>query len=162
MDFVATARQLVCNIIAAVLSMTVAAVDALFASRPELMEQVNQLAMQLRTTASDSRTRAPRAVTAFEPSDDTAEFEEAEEPHDLDEEIEIDTDQLLLAYNQLWQFVHDLRSEGISLDEKFCERIEREWSVTTLLTYIRNVDRSIQENAGVTLQSAAAFIHNDG
>ena len=47
----------------------------------------------------------------------------------------------LLAYNQLWQFVHDLRSEGLSLDEPFCERIEKEWSVIhAMLTYMRNAD----------------------
>jgi hypothetical protein len=148
MDFFATAWQLVCNIIAAALSMTVAAVDALLSNRPELLERVDQLAMQLRANASETKVKTP---------------DEAEKPKsaDLDEpgeENEIDTDQLLLAYNQLWQFVHDLRSEGVSLDDSFCKRIESEWSVTTLLAYFRNVDRGLQDNAGKTLHSAAQYL----
>jgi len=152
MDFLATARQLVCNIIAAALSMTVAAVDALLSSRPDLMERVNELAMQLRSNAGDSRIRARQEDDELEPADD----DEAGDAFD------IDTDQLLLAYNQLWQFVHDLRSEGVSLDDSFCERIEREWSVTTLLAYFRNVDRSLQENAGKTLKIAASHLRSEG
>ncbi len=150
MDFLETARQLVRNIIATALSMTVAAVDALLSSRPDLIERVDQLAMQLRSSAAETKIRAPDGGEGAEPTD-------LEDPG---EEVEIDTDQLLLAYNQLWQFVHDLRSEGVSLDDDFCERIECEWSVTTLLTYIRNVDKSLQDNAGKTLQSAASFLHS--
>ncbi|MEE8334144.1 MAG: hypothetical protein V3R85_09870 [Alphaproteobacteria bacterium] len=146
MEFSQTARQLVCNIIAAALSMTVAAVDALLSSRPDLIERVDQLAIQLRENASPTKIRAP-------------ELGEDTESDDPGEEVEIDADQLLLAYNQLWQFVHDLRSEGVSLDDDFCQRIESEWSVTTLLTYVRNVDKSLQDNAGKTLQSAATFLH---
>ena len=145
MEFSQTARQLVCNIVAAALSMTVAAVDALLSSRPDLIERVDQLAIQLRETASTKK---------FSPPDGDKEVESVAPG----EEIEIDSDKLLLAYNQLWQFVHDLRSEGVSLDDEFCERIEGEWSVTTLLTYIRNVDKSLQDNAGKTLQSAASFL----
>ena len=152
MTFVATARQLVCNIIAAALSMTVAAVDALLSSRPDLMERVDQLAMQLRSNAGEPKGRARVGA-------DQSESVEADDPGD---NFEIDTHQLLLAYNQLWQFVHDLRSEGVSLDDTFCERIEREWSVTTLLAYFRNVDRSLQESAGKTLHSAAACLRSDG
>lgn len=152
MDFLATARQLVCNIIAAALSMTVAAVDALLSSRPELMERVNDLAMQLRANAHDSRIRARREDDELAPAPD----------EETGEEFDIDADQLLLAYNQLWQFVHDLRSDGVSLDDSFCERIEREWSVTTLLAYFRNVDRSLQENAGKTLKIAASHLRSEG
>jgi len=151
MTFVATARQLVCNIIAAALSMTVAAVDALLSSRPDLMERVDQLAMQLRANAGETRGGTTSG----------AKERQAARTNEPEDGIEIDTDQLLLAYNQLWQFVHDLRSEGVSLDDSFCERIEREWSVTTLLAYFRNVDRSLQENAGKTLSSAAACLRSD-
>lgn len=153
MDFIATARQLVCNIIAAALSMTVAAVDALLSSRPDLMERVDQLAMQLRANAAEKKVRVSGDFAA-------AVEDEPDAVAEAGEELEIDADQLLLAYNQLWQFVHDLRSEGVSLDESFCERIEREWSVTTLLAYIRNVDRSLQANAGKTLESAADLLRS--
>lgn len=151
MDFLATARQLVCNIIAAALSMTVAAVDALLSSRPELLERVDQLAIQLRANAGETKVRVPGEANTPGPA----------EPDVAGDETEIDADQLLLAYNQLWQFVHDLRSEGVSLDDPFCKRIESEWSVTTLLAYFRNVDRSLQQNAGKTLHSAAAYLRTE-
>ena len=148
MDFLATARQIVCNIIAVALSMTAAAVESLLPRRPDWIERVEQLAIQLRSISEHSGAGPNAARDGTGPAD----FAESAE------ENLIDTDKLLLAYNQLWQFVHDLRSEGLSLDDNFCERIEREWSVTTLLTYIRNADRSMQEYAGKTLETASSCL----
>ncbi len=86
MDFLETARQLVRNIIATALSMTVAAVDALLSNRPDLIERIDQLAMQLRANAAEPKTRAPG----------DAETADLDDPGEM---AEIDTDQLLLAYN---------------------------------------------------------------
>lgn len=147
------AKQIVCSIIAVALSMTVAAVEGLLPHRPDWLERVEHLAIRLRAIAAGS---APAAAPA------SSEEGEVRGPDPgLAEDagsLQIDTERLLRAYNQLWQFVHDLRSEGLSLDENFCERVEREWSVTTLLTYMRNADRSLQEHAGRTLEKAAALL----
>jgi hypothetical protein len=147
------AKQIVCSIIAVALSMTVAAVEGLLPHRPDWLERVEHLAIRLRAVASRSTATAsePRPGQAG-PDDASANL--AEEP----ELLQVDSDRLLRAYNQLWQFVHNLRSEGLSLDENFCERVEREWSVTTLLTYMRNADKSLQDHAGKALESATELL----
>ena len=144
MDVYAAAKRMVCNIIAVALSMTVASVEALLPSTPQWLERVDQLAAQMQSLAHpEHKTKMRRRKN----DEDEAE-----------EEFVVNTDQLLLAYNQLWQFVHDLRSEGLSLDEPFCERIEREWSVTTLLTYMRNADGALQDHAQKAMDSAAGYL----
>lgn len=135
------ARQIVCSIIAVALSMTVAAVESLLPHRPDWLERVEHLAFRLKAVGSAASRPQP------EPAPETAESD-ASEP-------ELDPERLLHAYGELWQFVHALRSEGLSLDEGFCERVEREWSVSTLLTYMRNADRSLQEHASKALDTAA-------
>ncbi|NKB19692.1 MAG: hypothetical protein GKS01_04020 [Alphaproteobacteria bacterium] len=145
MDVYDTAKRMVCNIIAVALSMTVASVEAMLPSSPQWLERVDQLAAQMRTIAHpDQKTTMRRRRQDVDANGE--------------EEFVVNTDQLLLAYNQLWQFVHDLRSEGLSLDEPFCERIEKEWSVTTLLTYMRNADGALQDHAQTAMDSAAGYL----
>lgn len=145
MDVYDAAKRMVCNIIAVALSMTVASVEAMLPSTPQWLERVDQLAAQMQTIAHPEQKTTMRRRR----QDDVSETEE---------EFVVNTDQLLLAYNQLWQFVHDLRSEGLSLDEPFCERIEKEWSVTTLLTYMRNADGALQDHAQKAMDSAAGYL----
>jgi hypothetical protein len=144
------AKQIVCSIIAVALSMTVAAVEGLLPHRPDWLERVEHLAIRLRAVASRSTATAGDASPGPPGRDDAA-----ANAADEGEALQVDADRLLRAYNQLWQFVHNLRSEGLSLDESFCERVEREWSVTTLLTYMRNADKSLQDHAGKALETAS-------
>ena len=150
MDFLDAARKIVCNIVAVALAMTVSTVEALLPTRPDWLERVNELALQLKTIYEKDRT-PPRAASVVE--------EPAEEPAEKREfQPAGDTERLLLAYNRLWQFVQDVRSDGLLLDDKFCERVEREWTVTTLMSYVRNADRSLQEKAGATLDAASVYL----
>jgi hypothetical protein len=149
MPFLEMAKSIVCSIIAVALAMTVAAVEALLPSRPDWLERVNDLALQLRTVSEEPRRPAGRARSTA-PA--------AEEPTAGEERPGLDTERLLLAYNQLWQFVHGIRSDGLSLDDRFCERVEREWTVSTLLSYMRNADRSLQDKAGRTLETASTYL----
>ena len=148
MPFLETAKKIVCSIVAVALAMTVAAVEALLPSRPDWLERVNDLALQLRSM-TEAAQRPARRTRSRAPA---AEAPPAEEPSSLD------TERLLLAYNQLWQFVHGIRSDGLSLDDRFCERVEREWTVSTLLSYMRNADRSLQDRAGTTLETASTYL----
>jgi type II secretory pathway component PulJ len=145
MDVYDAAKRMVCNIIAVALSMTVASVAAILPSTPQWLERVDQLAAQMQTIAHPEQKTTMRRRPQNTNADD-------------EEEFVVNTDQLLLAYNQLWQFVRDLRSEGLSLDESFCERIEKEWSVTTLLTYMRNADGALQDHAQKAMDSAAGYL----
>jgi hypothetical protein len=139
MDVIELAKRIVINIIAVALSMTVTAVEGLLPHRPDWLERVDQLAAELKSKAKGKV------------------MVEAAPFHNQDGEP-VDVERLLLAYNQLWEFIHDLRADGLCLDDQFCERIEREWSVTTLLTYLRNADNSLQNHATTTMNTAALLI----
>lgn len=150
MNFVDTAKSIVCSVIAVALAMSVAAVEALLPSRPDWLERVNQLVVHLRIIASGDQ-QAEEPVCGAPQSSEADSDSQPMAPA-------IDSDRLLMAYNQLWQFVHGVRSDGLSLDDKFCERVEQEWTVATLLSYMRNADRSLQEKAGASLESASTFL----
>lgn len=150
MNLLDLAKNIVCSIVAVALAMSVAAVEALLPSRPDWLERVDALAIQLRSVSKGEKA-ARRARAAAKAKSQSEQKEASQSP-------EIDPDRLLLAYNQLWQFAHAVRSDGLSLDDRFCERIEREWTVTKLLSYIRSADRSLQERAGSSLESASTFL----
>lgn len=156
MSFVDTAKAIVCSVIAVALAMSVAAVEALLPGKPDWLERVNQLALQLRIMANGEQPPAAAGTSQQASSASTAVSDDDAEKAPAGPEI--DPDRLLLAYNQLWQFVHGVRSEGLALDDKFCERVEREWTVTTLLSYMRNADKSLQEKAGESLEHASTFL----
>ena len=150
MNFLDQAKNIVCSIIAVALAMSVATVEALLPSRPEWLERINELALQLRSISKgeEPKTGARPAATA------TSAPEKTQTPS----VPEMDSEQLLRAYNQLWQFTQAVRSDGLSLDEKFCERVEREWTVAKLLSFVRSADQSLQDRAGNSLESAATYL----
>ena len=48
----------------------------------------------------------------------------------------------------------------LMLDAEFCERVEREWSVKTLLSYMLTAERSLKEQAEETQKAAAMLLAN--
>ena len=111
--------------------MTVAAVEGLLSHRPDWLERVENLANTLRAVGRENAQAAAGAARRAPPSSSPAASSPADDqslpaPDDL--ALDIDQNRLLLAYNELWEFVQDIRSDGLSLDEGFCERIEREWA----------------------------------
>jgi hypothetical protein len=150
MNLLDQAKNIVCGIIAVALAMSVAAVEALLPRRPDWLERIDALAIQLRTISKgdEPKTKAkPAAAAASKPG-------KTEPPGTP----EMDADRLLLAYNQLWQFAHAVRSDGLALDDKFCHRVEQEWTVSKLLSFMRSADRSLQDRAGNSLESASTFL----
>lgn len=144
------AKNIVCSIIGVALAMSVAAVEALLPSRPDWLERINELALQLRSISKDDepKTAAKPAASA---APDAGKKEDSGLP-------EMDSEQLLRAYNQLWQFTHAVRSDGLALDDKFCERVEREWTVAKLLAFMRSADQSLQARAETSLESASTYL----
>jgi len=158
MNLLDEAKKIVCSIIAVALAMTVAAVEALLPGRPDWLERVEALALRLRSTSrgdapnktvNKSARRTARQVSTA--ATDSGQQASSESP-------DIDADRLLLAYNQLWQFAHAVRSEGLALDEKFCERVEREWTVAKLLSFMRSADRSLQTRAQTSMETASTYL----
>ena len=152
------AKQIVCKIIAVALSMTVAAVEGLLPHRPDWLERVENLAIQLRALAAKSAEAAAAAEEEEAEESPAPGLAEAAAPAPEAESLAVDTERLMLAYDKLWHFVHDLRSDGLSLDDSFCARVEREWSVATLINFMRNADRSLQEHAAAALEAASAYL----
>lgn len=145
------AKKIVCSIIAVALAMSVAAVEAMLPGRPDWLERVDALALKLRSVAKGDvpkTTAKPGARRAAPAAPDSGHQGSSD----------IDADRLLLAYNQLWQFAHAVRSEGLALDDKFCERVEKEWTVAKLLSFMRSADRSLQTRAETSLETASTYL----
>ncbi|MBM3488825.1 MAG: hypothetical protein FJX67_19695, partial [Alphaproteobacteria bacterium] len=142
MDVLALARQFVCRLIAATLGTTVSIVEKLLPSRPDWVERIDVLAGQL------------RAAGAAAGAADGA----AKKAGDNDPVPSADTARLLAAYETLWAFVQSLQVRGVGFDEKFCDRIKRDWTLPTLISYLRAVDVGLQRDAAKAQLEAAALL----
>ena len=151
MNLLDQAKSIVCNVIAVALAMSVATVEALLPSRPDWLERINELSLQLRSLSQGDEPDVKATPTAANDPGDAGGTEASGIP-------EMDPEQLLRAYNQLWQFAHAVRSDGLALDDIFCERVEREWTVTKLLSFMRSADRSLQDRAENSLESASTYL----
>lgn len=52
---------------------------------------------------------------------------------------------LVDGYSQPLEFTERVKVRGLMLVAEFCERVEREWSVKTLLSYMLTAERSLKE-----------------
>ena len=149
MNFYALARQFVCSIIAAALSLTVAVVHRLLPQRPEWLEKITLLEAQFRATAAGSRP-ANAAEARSAPAAPAA-------PGDArgGSGIPADLQGLIGGYGKLLEFVQYVKVRGLMLDPEFCERVEREWTVKTLLSYMLSTEKSLKEQASEAHDSAA-------
>ena len=152
MDFRELAKGIVCNIIAVALSMTASAVNGLLPFRPDWTERVEELAAHFRSVAAGEH--AELDADGF-PGGAEAQISTGPIPVS-----EMTQQQLLQAYNHLWQFTQNLQSDGLGLDDQFCERVEAEWTVTTLLSYLRNADRALQDHASKAVESAGMIMQS--
>lgn len=126
--------------------MFVATVEALLPGRPGWLRRLQNFSDDLQdATAERARESQPIAI-------------EGNIGHaSISTAADMDPDRLLLAYNQLWQFVHTIRSDGLALDQKFCDQVKQDWTVSSLLSHLQNVDRSLQVRAGQSLESASTY-----
>lgn len=152
MNFYALARQFVCNIIAAALSLTVAVVEKMLPQRSEWLEKITLLEAQFRAIAAGDRpARAPGYSDAGE----------APAPRggsDAGSDIPVDLQGLIDGYGKLLEFVQYVKVRGLMLDPEFCERVEREWTVKTLLSYMLSTEKSLKEQASEAHDTAARYL----
>lgn len=151
------AKRLVCSIIAVALSTTVTIVEGLLPLNPQWLERVAHVAAQLRAVGAGRA--APDAGT-----NGAAAHPSAEAPSESDppEEVHEDLQRILAAYQQLWDFVQGLKASGLALDDEFMEKVEREWSVSTLLSYLRTADKTLQDGAAEAQSAAARLLVPQG
>lgn len=140
------AKRIVCAIIAAALSTSVSVVRGLLPLNPQWLERINVVAAQLRATS--------RGQTPYFDDDLDDEFS----PMPVSDDPHLDVTQVLAAYQHLWEFSQLLKAKGLGLDDEFCDKIEREWSVSTLLTYLRTADKTLQDSAGEAQDAASRFL----
>jgi hypothetical protein len=149
-DLYELAKQFVCMIIAATLSLTVSVVESMLPRRPEWLEKIALLETQFRSI-SDGDPAGNRARTS-------AEMPSADENLPSSADLPVDLQGLVDGYSKLLEFTQYVKIRGLMLDPEFCERVEREWSVKTLLSYMISAEKSLKEQASEAHDEAATLL----
>jgi len=149
-DLYELAKQFVCMIIAATLSLTVSVVESMLPRRPEWLEKIALLETQFRSIsdgdpAGDGARRTAAAPSANNPLPSTA-------------ELSVDLQGLVDGYSKLLEFTQYVKILGLMLDPELCERAEREWSVKTLLSCMILAEKSLKEQASEAHDEAATLL----
>ncbi|MEQ9449014.1 MAG: hypothetical protein RLN70_08930, partial [Rhodospirillaceae bacterium] len=76
--------------------------------------------------------------------------------------VPTDLQGLIDGYAKLLNFTQHVKVRGLMLDADFCERVEREWSVKTLLSYMLSAESSLKEQAGEAHAEAAKLLTGHG
>lgn len=150
-DLYELAKQFVCMIIAATLSLTVSVVESMLSRRPEWLEKVALLEAQMRTLSQGDDSHAGDTHRAKGASDQP---DAAADSADLP----VDLQGLVDGYSKLLEFTQYVKIRGLMLDPEFCERVEREWTVKTLLSYMVSAEKSLKEQASEAHDQAAALM----
>ena len=155
-----SAKRFVVSVIAAALQATVAVVERMLPFRPDWLERIDILAAEFR--AVENRGSAPREPTprpSRRPRRRPPRPTEAagEAPAEATGEAMADDDpaRVIAAYNELWRFVQQVKEQGFSMDDAFCERVRHDWSTTTLLGYVRAIETSLRDRATKAQSDAA-------
>lgn len=150
-DLYELAKQFVCMIIAATLSLTVSVVESMLSRRPEWMEKVALLEAQMRSLSNGDapQSAGTRGTAAPSGQPDTAATAG---------ELPVDLQGLVDGYSKLLEFTQYVKIRGLMLDPEFCERVEREWTVKTLLSYMVSAEKSLKEQASEAHDQAAALL----
>ena len=154
-DFYELARQFVCMIVAATLSLTVSVVEKMLSQRPEWLEKVSLLETQFRAISDgDASGGDARSQLSAVPAPENA------GPADGGPatELPVNLQGLVDGYSKLLEFTQHVKVRGLMLDPDFCERVEREWSVKTLLSYMVSAEKSLKEQASEAHAEAASLL----
>lgn len=136
MQFNDRAKRFVVSVIASALNTTIAIIERMLPFRPDWLERIQVLVAKFDSIEADT---AKTAAVRRAPRD-------TGRPATADAETQ-KSEPLLAAYDALWQFIQKTKVEGLLLDDEFCARVEREWSMPALLSYIRSAEKSLQERA---------------
>lgn len=149
-----SAKQFVVSVIAAALQATVAVIERMLPFRPDWLERIDILAAEFR--AVEKRGSAPREPTPRRRRRRPTEVP-TEVPAEAPGEATADDDpvRVIAAYNELWRFVQQVKEQGLSMDDAFCERVRHDWSTTTLLGYVCAIETSLRDRATKAQSDAA-------
>jgi hypothetical protein len=150
-DLYELAKQFVCMIIAATLSLTVSVVESMLSRRPEWLEKVALLETQMRALSKGDEGVGGGAGG---PAGSSGQSDTTGKAGDLP----VDLQGLVDGYSKLLEFTQYVKIRGLMLDPEFCERVEREWTVKTLLSYMVSAEKSLKEQASEAHDQAAALL----
>lgn len=153
-DFYELAKQFVCMIVAATLSLTVSVVESMLPRRPEWLEKIALLEAQFRAISDGDGSEGAVQRQAVTGATDQAESGGGPTQADLP----VDLQGLVEGYSKLLEFTQYVKVRGLMLDPEFCERVEREWSVKTLLSYMLSAEKSLKEQASEAHDEAATLL----
>lgn len=139
MTFLEIARRWTIAILAETLRTSASAIEAVLPFQPRWLAQIALLASQLRAAADkdDSRTEEDGAPETVElPS------------------IEV----LLASHTCLRQGLSDIAARGLALDDDLLQRMKTDWSLDSVVSYLRSAENALRENAGRTLDEAAGSL----
>lgn len=163
MDFLALARHFVCMIVAATLSLTVSVVERMLPQRPEWLEKIALLEAQFRALSTGETGAEADTVSPASSPPSQATSQATSPPTSpggppapsAAQELPVDLQGLVDGYGKLLAFTQQVKIRGLMLDADFCERVEREWSVKTLLSYMISAEKSLKEQAAEAHEAAA-------
>jgi hypothetical protein len=153
-EFYELAKQFVCMIVAATLSLTVSVVEAMLPRRPEWLEKIALLEAQFRAISDGDSTGGTGRSGPVQGISESSEIPQGQSASDLP----IDLQGLVEGYSKLLEFTQYVKVRGLMLDPEFCERVEREWSVKTLLSYMISAEKSLKEQASEAHDEAATLL----
>ena len=153
-DLYELAKQFVCMIIAATLSLTVSVVESMLSRRPEWLEKVVLLETQMCALSKDDEGVSSGTGGTAGSSRESGQTDKTGKTGDLP----VDLQGLVDGYSKLLEFTQYVKIRGLMLDPEFCERVEREWTVKTLLSYMISAEKSLKEQASEAHDQAATLL----
>lgn len=153
-DLYELAKQFVCMIVAATLSLTVSVVESMLPRRPEWLEKIALLEAQFRSISDGEAADTARPGAGGTRSAEQPQATAGQSSTDLP----VDLQGLVDGYSKLLEFTQYVKVRGLMLDPEFCERVEREWSVKTLLSYMISAEKSLKEQASEAHDEAAILL----
>ena len=153
-DLYELAKQFVCMIIAATLSLTVSVVESMLSRRPEWLEKVVLLETQMCALSKDDEGVGSGTGGTAGSSRESGQTDKTGKTGDLP----VDLQGLVDGYSKLLEFTQYVKIRGLMLDPEFCERVEREWTVKTLLSYMISAEKSLKEQASEAHDQAATLL----
>ena len=129
-DLYELAKQFVCMIIAATLSLTVSVVESMLSRRPEWLEKVVLLETQMCALSKDDEGVGSGTGGTAGSSRESGQTDKTGKTGDLP----VDLQGLVDGYSKLLESTQYVKIRGLMLDSEFCERVEREWTAKSLLS----------------------------
>ena len=126
--------------------------------RPEWVEKTALLAAQFQAISDGENT--PRGAGPDAAARQAASDISQSVPQSAN--LPVDLQGLVDGYAKLLEFTQHVKIRGLMLDPEFCERVEREWSVKTLLSYMISAEKSLKEQASEAHDEAASLLSARG